>query len=100
MNERGVLATHSMSPISKITHPENISQIKLLKDPNSNRVNISSIHNTLPVTLCSSLLTFRDTDKNFELKGDLMKMITNENYNVDLASLLVKKSMILQKRCI
>ena len=33
------------------------------------------------------MLTFRDTAKEFELKGDLLKMITNKNYNVDLASL-------------
>ena len=29
----------------------------------------------------------------FELKGDLLKMITNKNYNVDLARLLDKKLM-------
>ena len=33
------------------------------------------------------MLTFRDTNKQFELKGDLLKIITNKNYNVDLASL-------------
>ena len=31
--------------------------------------------------------------KKFELKGDLLKMITNKNYNVDLASLSDKKLM-------
>ena len=39
------------------------------------------------------MLTFRDTNKQFELKGDLLKMITNKNYNVDLASLQDKKRM-------
>ena len=39
------------------------------------------------------MLTFRDTGKEFELKGDLLKMITNKNYNVDLASLQDKKLM-------
>ena len=39
------------------------------------------------------MLTFRDTNKVFELKGDLMEMITNRNYNVDLASLSDKKLM-------
>ena len=42
---------------------------------------------TIPVTLYDSLLKFRDTDKKFELKGDPLKMITNMNYNVDLADL-------------
>ena len=37
------------------------------------------------------MLTFRDTGKKFELKGDLSKMITNKNYNVDLASLQDKQ---------
>ena len=39
------------------------------------------------------MLTFRDTDKNFELHGDLLKLITNKNYNVDLANLADKKLM-------
>ena len=37
------------------------------------------------------MLTFRDTRKVFDGKGDLLKMITNKNYNVDLASLADKK---------
>ena len=39
------------------------------------------------------MFTFRDTGREFELKGDLSKMITNKNYNVDLASLSEKKLM-------
>ena len=39
------------------------------------------------------MLTFRDTGKEFEIKGDLLKMITNKNYSVDLASLSDKKIM-------
>ena len=37
------------------------------------------------------MLTFRDTNKQFELKGDLLEMITNSKFNVDLASLSDKK---------
>ena len=51
------------------------------------------IQNTIPITPNTNLLTFRDTGKEFELKGDLLKMITNQNYNVDLASLADKKIM-------
>ena len=47
----------------------------------------------MPVTLYDSLLTIRDTDKQFDLKGDLLKMITNKNYNVDLAKLSDKQIM-------
>ena len=39
------------------------------------------------------MLTFRDTNKQFELKGDLLEMITNSKFNVDLASLADKKLM-------
>ena len=93
MNDRGILATYLMSPLSKITNPENSTQFKLVKDANSNRVNDLKINKTKPITLHDNLLTFRDTNKQFELKGDLLKMITNKNYNVDLASLSDKKLM-------
>ena len=91
MNDRGIITSYLMSPLSKITNPENTSQYKLVKDHNSNRVNDLLIKNTIPIILYNNLLTFRDTGKEFELKGDLLKMITNNNYNVDHASLADKK---------
>ena len=39
------------------------------------------------------MLTFRDTDKKFPMEGDLLKLMTNENYNIDLANLPDKKLM-------
>ena len=87
MNDNCKLASNFSSPLSKITNPENTSQFNLVKDPNSNRVNDLLIHNTLPVTLYNNLLKVPDTDKKFELLGDLLKMITNKSYNVDLAKL-------------
>ena len=93
MNDRGILASYLMSPLSKITNPENTTQFKLIKDSSSNRANDLNIKNSIPITLHNNLLTFRDTNKQFELKGDLLKMITNKNYNVDLASLSDKKLM-------
>ena len=93
MNDRGILATYLMSPLSKITNPENTSQFKLVKDHNSNRVNDLLMKNKIPITLHGNMLTFRDTNKQFELKGDLLEMITNNKFNVDLASLSDKKLM-------
>ena len=93
MNDRGILATYLMSPSSKITNPEKSNQFKLVKDNNSNRVNDLKINKTIPITLYNRLLTFRDTGKEFELKGDFLKMITNKNYKVDLASLSDEKLM-------
>ena len=90
MNDRGILASYVMSPLSKITNPENTSQFKLVKDSNSNRVNDLKIHNSIPITLYGNILTFRDTGKKFELTGDLLEMITNSKLNVNLASLADK----------
>ena len=93
MNDRGIIASYLLSPLAKITNPENTTQLNLVKDSSSNRVNDLLIHNSIPITLHDNLLTFRDTNKVFELKGDLLKMITNKNYNVDLSSLQDKKIM-------
>ena len=51
MNDRGILASYLMSPLSKITNPENASQFKLMRDSNSNRVNNLKINKTVPITL-------------------------------------------------
>ena len=51
LNDRGTLASYLMSPLSKITNPENSKQFKLVKDPNSNRANDLLIHNTIPIIL-------------------------------------------------
>ena len=93
MNDRGILARYLMSPLSKITNPENTSQFKLVKDHNSNRVNDLKMNKTIPITLYDNTLTFRDTNKQFELKGDLLEMISNSKFNVDLVSLSDKKLM-------
>ena len=93
MNDREILATYLMSPLSKITNPENTSQFKVVKDHNSNRVNDLLMKNKIPITLHGNMLTFRDTNKQFELKGDLLELITNSKFNVDIASLSDKKLM-------
>ena len=49
MTDRGILATYLMSPLSKITNPENTTQFKLVKDSSSSRVNALLIHNTIPI---------------------------------------------------
>ena len=91
MNDRGILATYVLSSLSKITNPENTTQLKLVKDHNSIRVNDLLMKNRIPITLHDNLLTFGDTDKIVELKGDFSNMITNKNYNIDHASLSEKK---------
>ena len=84
MIDRGYLASYFLSSLSIITTPESTTQFRLVKDSSSNRVNDLLIKNTLTFTLHDLLLTFRDTGKVSKLKGDLLKMITNKNYNVAL----------------
>ena len=91
MNDSGILATYLMFLLSKNTNPEIINQFKLIKDHNPNRVNDLLIHNTIPITLHDNLLTFRNSGKVFGLTRDLLEMINDENYNVDLASLADEK---------
>ena len=64
-----------------------------MKDSRSNGVNDLLIENAIPITLHTNLLTFCDTGNVFKLKEYLLKMITNKNYYVDLASLQDKKLM-------
>ena len=93
MNDRGIIASYLLSPLAKFFNPENTTQFKSVKDSSSNRVNDLKINNSIPITLYNNILTFRDTGKEFELKGYLLKMITNKNYNVNHASLSDKKLM-------
>ena len=93
MKDRSIIASYLLIPLSKIFNPEQTSQFKLVKDPSSKWVNDFLINKTIPVTVFNILLTFRDTDKKFELQGDLSKKKTNKNYNVDLAILPDKKIM-------
>ena len=68
MNDSSILATHLMSPLSKLNNPEKTSQFKLVKGPNSKKFNDLSLHNTIPFISDNNLLTFRDTDKSLNWK--------------------------------
>ena len=91
MKDRGIIASCLLSPLAKIFNPENTTQFKLINDSTSDNVNDLKINNSIPITLYNNILTFRDTGEEFVLKGDLLKMITNKNYNVNHASLSDKK---------
>ena len=93
MNDGGIIDSQLLYPLSKNTNPENTREFKLLKDYNSNRFIDLLIHISVPITLHDNLLTYRDTNKQFELKKDFLTMITNENYNVVLAKLSDKNLM-------
>ena len=101
VNDKGIIASYLMSPPSKVTNLENTSQFTLVKAPDSNKVNDLLINKTIPVTLFNNLLKFRDTDKEFDLQGDLLKMMTNKNpMQILLIYRTKNECMILQKKCI
>ena len=93
MKYRCIISSYLLSPLSKITNPENTTQFKIVIDHNSNRVNDMLMKSTTTFILHDSWLAFRDTGKVFKLEGELLKMITNQNFIIDHASLSHKKLM-------
>ena len=79
IKDRGTIASSLLSLLSKITNPEDATQFKLVKDLDSNRVNVFLMNKTIPGTLFDNSLKFRDTDKNFKVEGIFRKMRTNKN---------------------
>ena len=63
--------------------PENKSQFRLIKDLSLTGMNDFLINTSVPVTLYSIMLTLGDTNKSFILDGELLKLLTNYNLNVD-----------------
>ena len=56
MNDKCMLAPYLASSLVNLFKPENKTQFKLLKDPNSIRVNDFSIYTSIPVTLYCNML--------------------------------------------
>ena len=73
MKDRGITASYLLFPSSKITNSEYSTQFNLVKNCNSNRVIDLLTSNSTPITLPDNWLTFCDTGRKFELKGDLLK---------------------------
>ena len=72
LNDRGILPSYFMSPLSKVTNTEFSIHFILVKNSDSNRVNDLKINKTIPITLYKNLLTFRDTGEEFETNEDLL----------------------------
>ena len=51
MKYKGILSSHLLSPLSKITNPDQTSQFEILMNPNSNRVSDLLLNKTKLVTL-------------------------------------------------
>ena len=91
MNDQGLIAPYLSSSPVNLFKPENKSQFRLRKDPNSTKLNDFLIHRGIPVTLFSNMILFRDSNKSFKLEGDLLKLITNYKFNADHSSPQDKK---------
>ena len=86
MNDKGMIAPYLASSLVEVFKKDNKSQFRLRKDPNSTKMNDFLIHGTVPVTIFSNMIVFRDSNKSFRLEGDLLKVITNYKFNVDHSS--------------
>ena len=91
MDEKGLIASYLTSSLVEVFKKDNKSQFRLRKDPNSTKMNDFLIHGTIPVTIFSNMITFRDSNKSFRLEGDLLKIITNHKFNADNSSHQDKK---------
>ena len=83
MYDNGIIAHYLTTSLVEVFKKDNKSQFRLGKDPDSTKINDFSIHGTIPVTIFSNMITFRDSKKTFKLEGDLLKVITNYKFNVD-----------------
>ena len=91
MNDKGLIAPYLTTSLVEVFKKDNKSQFRLRKDPNSTKMNDFLIHGTIPVTIFSNMITFRDSNKSFRLEGDLLKLITNYKFNADHSSSQDKK---------
>ena len=67
MNDKGIIAPYLTTSLVEVFKKDNKSQFRLRKDPDSTKINGFLIHGTIPVTIFSNMITFRDSisKKNF-----------------------------------
>ena len=82
MNDKGMLDPFLPSSLFNRFKPENTSQFKLTKNPNLIRINGFLIIRRIPVTLCSNMLTFRDSINSIKMDEDLLETKTKYIFNV------------------
>ena len=95
-NNRCKIASYLLSLLSRPTKSQHTSQAELVKSLDLNRVSDLLKNDTIPVTLYDSLLATSETDKKLKLAEKFLKIVSNKSYNVDLANLSDKRSLILR----
>ena len=83
MNDKGTRVPFLASFLVNLLKPENRSQFKIKIYHISIRMNDFLINTSIPVTLKSIMFTFRDSKNTFKLDEDLLKTMTNYNFNGD-----------------
>ena len=66
MNNKGMIAPYLTSSLVNLLKPENTSHSKLMKEPNSIRLMDFLINRSIPVSLSSNMLTFKDNIEFFK----------------------------------
>ena len=94
MNDKGMIAPYLASSLVNFFNLKK-SQFRLIKDLNSIEMNEFLISDGTPVTLYSKMLTFRDSNKTFELDGDLLATLTN--YDIKNGSFRFQKESLEKK---
>ena len=87
MNDKGMIAPNIASSLVNLFTPENKSQFRLVTDFISTRMNGFLINASVPVSLYSNMLNFRESNKSIKLDGDLLKTMTNNKVNADNSKL-------------
>ena len=77
MNDKGRKAPYLASTLVNLPKPQNKNNFKLIKDSNSIRMKFFLRNRNILVTLYSKKLASSDSNKSFQLAGDLLKTMTN-----------------------
>ena len=89
-----MIAPYLASSLVNLFKPENKSQFKLTKDLSSTKMNDFLIHGNTPITLCSKILTFGDSNIIIILDGSLSRTMTNLNFNASHSNLQDQKKFV------
>ena len=68
-------------PVAKHLVPKNKSKFRLLEDPDSDSRKDWKINDGEKLTIYDDILLFRDTGVVFTLKGDILPLITDYDFN-------------------
>ena len=95
LNDKGMI-THTLAYfLVNLFKPENKSQFRIKKDFNSARVNDFLINGGVPVSIYDNMLTLRDSNRSFELDGDLSE--TRTSYDSNLSNSIPKDRKLIHE---